>query len=70
MTNGDLERRPAAGERRAAARDKARHIPVKAGDSIPVKGVDVTVVSAAGKVIGRPLVKGAAAPAADQARAI
>ena len=26
MTNGDLERRPAAGERRAAARDKARQL--------------------------------------------
>ncbi|HTM51734.1 MAG TPA: MBL fold metallo-hydrolase [Bryobacteraceae bacterium] len=46
------------------ARAKSRHLKVKAGDKIPVKGLDVDVVSAEGKVIAKPLVKGATAPAA------
>jgi len=37
---------------------KARHLVVKAGDIIPVKGMDVLVVMAAGKAIAEPL-KGA-----------
>lgn len=45
-----------------AARDKGgNHIVVKAGDKLPVKGMDVTVLSAAGRVISSPL-KGAGAP--------
>jgi competence protein ComEC len=51
-----------------AAREKSGHIAVKAGDRIPVKGLDAVVVSAAGKIIGKPL-KGAggAGPAACRA---
>jgi competence protein ComEC len=41
--------------------NKIEHIVVKPGDTIPLKGVDVTVVSAAGQVIDKP-VKGAGAP--------
>jgi beta-lactamase superfamily II metal-dependent hydrolase len=38
-----------------------KHLVVKPGDKIPVKGLDITVVSAAGDVIAKPL-KGAGAP--------
>jgi competence protein ComEC len=38
-----------------AARDKARHLVVKPGDKIPIKGLDIKVVSAAGKTIPKPL---------------
>ena len=45
-----------------AARTKGgNHIVVKAGDKVAVPGIDVTVLSAAGKVIASPL-KGAGAP--------
>ena len=40
---------------------KAKHIVVKAGDKIPIKGFDVLVVMAAGKAIAEPL-KGAGQP--------
>lgn len=40
------------------ARSKSRHIIVKPGDKVPIKGLDVVVVSAGGKNITRPL-KGA-----------
>jgi len=40
---------------------KAKHIVVKAGDRIPIKGFDVLVVMAAGKAIAEPL-KGAGQP--------
>ena len=46
------------------AREKGHYIPVKAGDRIPAKGVELTVVTAAGKVIAHPLVKAAPTPAA------
>lgn len=36
-------------------RDKGNHIVVKPGDTIPIKGIDVKVLSAAGKVIDSPL---------------
>ena len=36
-------------------RDKGNHIQVKPGDTIPIKGLDVKVLSAAGNVIGAPL---------------
>ena len=36
-------------------RDKGTHIEVKPGDTVPVKGIDVKVVSAGGKVIDTPL---------------
>jgi hypothetical protein len=39
----------------SAFRDKGNHILVKPGDTIPVKGLDVTVLSAAGAVIGSAL---------------
>lgn len=39
----------------AEQRDKLDHIVVKAGDKIPLKGVDVTVVAAATKLIQKPL---------------
>ncbi|MFB3829254.1 MAG: ComEC/Rec2 family competence protein [Bryobacteraceae bacterium] len=37
------------------ARQKARHIVVKPGDRVPMKGLDTLVVSAAGKALTRPL---------------
>jgi beta-lactamase superfamily II metal-dependent hydrolase len=43
-----------------AARDKGKHIEVKAGDRIPIKGLDVTVVAASGNKVAAPL-KGAGA---------
>ena len=39
----------------AAVRAKGRHLEPKPGDRIPLKGVDATVVSAAGKTIAQPL---------------
>jgi len=39
----------------AAVRDKGDYIAVKPGDHIPIKGVDVTVITAATKVLDRPL---------------
>jgi len=45
----------------AAVRDKLDHIVVKPGDRIPIKGVDVLVVTAARQHIDKPL-KGAGAP--------
>jgi beta-lactamase superfamily II metal-dependent hydrolase len=38
-----------------AARAKGRHIVVKAGDRIPIGGIDVEVVTASGKSIRKPL---------------
>jgi beta-lactamase superfamily II metal-dependent hydrolase len=38
-----------------AYRDKGNHIVVKPGDTIPVKGLDVKVLSAAGEVVAKPL---------------
>jgi competence protein ComEC len=38
-----------------AARSRGRHIEVKAGDRIPIEGLDVQVVTASGKAIARPL---------------
>jgi hypothetical protein len=43
------------------AKDKAKHIIVKAGDTIPIKGVEAFVAMAAGKSIDKPL-KGAGQP--------
>jgi beta-lactamase superfamily II metal-dependent hydrolase len=39
----------------AAFRAKGNHIEVKPGDTIPIKGIDVKVISAGGKVIDAPL---------------
>jgi beta-lactamase superfamily II metal-dependent hydrolase len=39
----------------ASYREKARHLVVKAGDKVPVAGLDVQVVIAAGTPIARPL---------------
>jgi len=38
-----------------AFRDKGKHIEVKPGDTIPIKGLDVKVLTAAGKAIDQPL---------------
>ena len=38
-----------------AARATGHHIPVKPGDKVPIKGLDVVVVAAAGKNIMKPL---------------
>jgi beta-lactamase superfamily II metal-dependent hydrolase len=43
------------------ARDKGQHIVVKPGDKIPIRGLDIEVVAAAGKLITAPL-QGAGAP--------
>jgi beta-lactamase superfamily II metal-dependent hydrolase len=45
----------------AAVRDRMDHFAVKPGDRIPIQGVDVLVVTAAGKHLDRPLA-GAGAP--------
>jgi beta-lactamase superfamily II metal-dependent hydrolase len=47
-----------------AFRAKGNHIEVKPGDTIPIKGIDVKVISAAGKVIDAPLL-GAGQPGAE-----
>ena len=39
----------------SAFRDKGNHIQVKAGDTIPIKGLDVRVLTAAGSAIDSPL---------------
>ncbi len=44
-----------------AVRDKAKHLQVKPGDKIPIKGIDVEVVTAAGEHITTPLAKSATA---------
>ena len=44
-----------------AVRDQARHLQVKPGDTIPIAGVDVRIVSAAGDLIAAP-VPGAGQP--------
>jgi beta-lactamase superfamily II metal-dependent hydrolase len=45
------------------ARKKGKHLPVKAGDQIPVKGIEVNVVTAAGDRILAPLAGGGGANA-------
>jgi beta-lactamase superfamily II metal-dependent hydrolase len=45
----------------AAVRDKAHYMPVKAGDKVPIKGLDVEVVTSDGVGIAKPL-PGAGAP--------
>jgi len=45
----------------SAFRDKGQHILAKPGDTIPIKGLDVKVLSAAGQVISAPL-EGAGQP--------
>jgi beta-lactamase superfamily II metal-dependent hydrolase len=45
----------------AAQRDKGNHIQVKPGDKIPIKGLDVEVVTAGGNVLKTPL-EGAGQP--------
>ena len=58
----------------SAFRDKGKHIEVKAGDTIPIKGLDVKVLSSDGNLIASPLpgagqpnpaCEGHAQPAAD-----
>ncbi|MBI3472743.1 MAG: MBL fold metallo-hydrolase [Candidatus Solibacter usitatus] len=44
-----------------AVRDKAKHIQVKPGDKIPVKGLDVVVLTAGGELIASPVNGGGAA---------
>ena len=39
----------------SAFRDKGKHILAKAGDTLPIKGIDVKFLSAAGQVIDMPL---------------
>ncbi|MEO8595740.1 MAG: MBL fold metallo-hydrolase [Candidatus Solibacter sp.] len=47
-----------------AYREKGNHILVKPGDTIPIKGIDVKVLSSAGKLIAGPL-PGAGQPGVD-----
>ncbi len=47
-----------------AQREKGKHLQVKPGDTIPVKGLDVTVLSSNGDLIGSPL-PGAGKPNPD-----
>ncbi len=46
-----------------AATQKGRHLVVKPGDKIPIEGLDVTVVSAAGQLLAKPLPGGGGANA-------
>src|SRR3954447_1461465 len=39
----------------SAFREKGKHIQVKPGDTIPIKGIDVKVLAAGGKAIDQPL---------------
>jgi beta-lactamase superfamily II metal-dependent hydrolase len=39
----------------ASYREKGNHLKVKPGDKVPIKGLDVTVVSAGGEVLSAPL---------------
>jgi competence protein ComEC len=48
----------------AAHREKGKHIPVKPGDTIPIKELDVRVISAGGQTLGAPLA-GAGKPNAE-----
>jgi beta-lactamase superfamily II metal-dependent hydrolase len=57
----------------AAVRAKARHIEPKPGDQLPLKGMDVIVVSSAGSTLARPLAgaggkNAACAPTAPETR--
>jgi beta-lactamase superfamily II metal-dependent hydrolase len=45
-------------------RAKGNHIQVKPGDTVPIKGIDVKILSAAGNVIDKPL-PGAGQPGSD-----
>ncbi len=38
-----------------AEREKGKHIQVKPGDKVPIKGIDVQILSAAGNLISKPL---------------
>ena len=55
----------------AAVRAKGRHLEPNAGDRLPLKGIDVTVVSSAGKTIAQPLTGagGRTSPCASKAPA-
>jgi beta-lactamase superfamily II metal-dependent hydrolase len=44
----------------AAARDRIGHTVLKAGDRVPIEGVEVQVLSAGGKLIAKPLAKAGA----------
>jgi beta-lactamase superfamily II metal-dependent hydrolase len=48
----------------SAYRDKGNHIQVKPGDDIPIKGIDVKVLSSAGELLATPL-PGAGQPDAE-----
>jgi beta-lactamase superfamily II metal-dependent hydrolase len=47
------------------ARKSGRHVRVKVGDAIPMKGIDVRVVASNGELLSRPLSDGAANPLCD-----
>src|SRR5262245_2606550 len=53
----------------AAVRAEGRHLEPNAGDRLPLKGIDVTIVSSAGKTIAQPLTGagGRTAPCAPRA---
>jgi len=65
VDNGPLQTSGKGVEKRyqayAEVRDKMDHTTVKPGDRLPIKGVEVQVVAAAAKVIGKPL-KGGGSP--------
>ena len=44
-----------------AVRQKGRHLPVRAGDRIPIAGIDVRVVASDGEVITKPMLAGGGA---------
>ena len=62
--HGDLQTSNAQAMQRfaayAAVRDKIGHTVLKAGDRIPIEGVDVRVLSADGKLITKPVAEAGA----------
>jgi beta-lactamase superfamily II metal-dependent hydrolase len=54
------ERAVASFQTYAKVRDQGRHIVVKAGDTVPIRGMDVQVVIAGGTPIAKPLTGGGA----------
>jgi beta-lactamase superfamily II metal-dependent hydrolase len=55
LDHGPLQTTGKGAAERYAAYDKLPHHTLKPGDRIPIKGIDVLVITAAGKWIGKPL---------------
>jgi beta-lactamase superfamily II metal-dependent hydrolase len=56
-----LARQNAVDEAYASARAKGKHLEVSPGDNVPIRGLDVQIVSSRGAVLKKPLAKAGAA---------